>query len=475
MSPVLLHVGPKSSSTHIACWHGGKPKCCHASVRKLAPLAGNPVCNVHCLRQSVQSLRNSRQVKTEACTSQACNLPYNLELGAPTPGFASIESALEDLANGKALVVLDDEDRENEGDLIIAADKVTEDAIAFMVEYTSGVICIAMEDKDLKRLRLPLMVSSAENEEVMYTAFTITVDLRDGISTGISAADRANTIRKLADPASLPEEFRRPGHIFPLKYRSPGVLVRPGHTEASVDLARLAGCYPSGVLCEIVNKNGTMARTPQLLKFAEQHGLKCITIADLIRYRLKHEQLVKRAVIVPFQTKFGKFTAHCFESLTDGAEHIALVYGAVASREHVPTILVQACSVLDSLCSVQSNISDALNMVATAGHGVVLYVRGHSQRGETASAQLSKTAALQANDGKTTTSWELDMRDYAVAAQILKHIGPASFALHGSQEQGTALISCGLVIVPGQWAQGANGTNGVHSPPAGYMTGGVKL
>eukprot|EP00884_Botryococcus_braunii_P002299 jgi/Botrbrau1/1206/Bobra.0163s0014.1 len=204
----------------------------------------------------------------------------------PSPsGFHSIEAALLDIAAGRFVVVLDDEDRENEGDLIIAADKVTPEAMHFMVEHTSGVVCVGMEGRDLDRLALPLMVPSRENEEAMSTAFTITVDAREGTSTGISAEDRSRTIRLLADPTSLPGDFKRPGHIFPLRYREGGVVRRPGHTEASVDLARLAGCYPAGALCEIVNReDGSMARTPQLLEFAREHNLKAITIADLIKY-----------------------------------------------------------------------------------------------------------------------------------------------------------------------------------------------
>ncbi len=228
--------------------------------------------------------------------NSSLSLPIDLDLEQPLPGFDSIESALADLADGKLVVVLDDEDRENEGDLIMNADKVTTETMAFLVEYTSGVVCISMEGQDLDRLRLPLMVSSAENEESMYTAFAITVDLREDITTGISASDRAKTIRHLANPAAVSGDFRRPGHIFPLRYRPGGVLVRPGHTEAALDLARLSGSFPAGVLCEVVNKeDGSMSRTPELLAFAKQHNLKCITIADLIRYRLRHDQLVQES------------------------------------------------------------------------------------------------------------------------------------------------------------------------------------
>ena len=272
-----------------------------------------------------------------AAPSGMLNLPIDRDLEDPLPGFDSIADALVDLQAGKFLVVLDDEDRENEGDLIIAADKMTTEAMAYLVEYSSGVVCVGMEGADLDRLRLPLMVSSAENEESMYTAFTITVDLREGISTGISAADRTKTVQHMANPKATAGEFRRPGHIFPLRCRPGGVLVRPGHTEAAVDLSRLAGSSPVGVLCEIVNKaDGSMARAPQLLQMAKEHKLRCITIADLIRYRLRHEQLVKHTSSASLTTRHGPLTVHTFTSAIDGIEHVAFVAGNVADqvREH---------------------------------------------------------------------------------------------------------------------------------------------
>lgn len=210
-------------------------------------------------------------------------------LKTPLPGFDSIDTALQDFADGKFVIVLDNEDRENEGDLIMAADKVTPERIAFMVNYTSGLICVPMPKARLDELELPLMVESQENEEAMKTAFTITVDARHGVSTGISAEDRALTIKLLADPSSAATDFSKPGHILPLVAREEGVLLRPGHTEAAVDMARLAGCQPAGVLCEIVNKDGTMARKAELQRFAKDHDLSIITIADLVRYRIHHE------------------------------------------------------------------------------------------------------------------------------------------------------------------------------------------
>lgn len=247
------------------------------------------------------------------------------DLDVPAPGFDSIPDALAAMAAGRAVVVLDDEDRENEGDLICAADRVTPETMAFIVRHTSGVVCVGMEGRDLDRLRIPLMISSAENEEAMYTAFTVTVDLRHGTSTGISAADRAATMRALADPNVAPEDFKRPGHIFPLRAREGGVLHRPGHTEASVDLCRLAGCRPAGVLCEIVSTDGSMARTPELQAFSKEHDLKCITIADLVRYRLKHDRLVESTAVATQETRWGPFTLHAYRSLLDGRDRKSVV------------------------------------------------------------------------------------------------------------------------------------------------------
>lgn len=212
----------------------------------------------------------------------------------PSAGFNSIPEALQDIRDGKPVVVLDDESRENEGDLIMAADRATSDSIAFFVNYTSGIICVSITDERAKQLDLPLMVTSKENSESMYTAFTVSVDATHNTTTGISAQDRATTIAALAQTDSTPDTFRRPGHVFPLVYHHGGVMNRPGHTEASLDLCQLAGCRPAGVLCEVTNRDGSMARTPECLEFAKQHGLKCITIADLIRYRAATEAFVER-------------------------------------------------------------------------------------------------------------------------------------------------------------------------------------
>ncbi|MBJ7382291.1 MAG: 3,4-dihydroxy-2-butanone-4-phosphate synthase, partial [Acidimicrobiia bacterium] len=235
--------------------------------------------------------------------------------------FSHIEAAIAAVARGEIVIVVDDEDRENEGDLIMAAEKITAEAMGFMVRHTSGVICMPMLGERLDALQIPLMV--IDNTEAQRTAFTVSVDAADGVSTGISAADRAQTVRTLVNPLARPNDVVRPGHIFPLRYREGGVLKRAGHTEAGVDLARLAGLEPAGVLAEVVNDDGTMARMPQLEKFAAEHSLHLITIADLIRYRRHSEKLVRRVSEARIPTKHGDFTAYVFESLLDGTEHVA--------------------------------------------------------------------------------------------------------------------------------------------------------
>ncbi|GLI64825.1 hypothetical protein VaNZ11_008123 [Volvox africanus] len=440
------------------------------------------------------------------------SLQLPLDLEQPLPGFDSITSALEDLAAGKLVVVLDDEDRENEGDLIMNADKVTTETMAFLVEHTSGVVCISMEGRDLDRLRLPLMVSSAENEESMYTAFTITVDLRDGITTGISASDRAKTIRRLADPEASAGDFRRPGHIFPLRYRAGGVLVRPGHTEAAVDLARLSGSFPAGVLCELVNKSdGSMARTPQLLEFARRYGLRCITIADLIRYRLRHEVLVKSACkptpVTPAAAEGAALTAHCFRSAVDGTEHLAFVQGAVAeSTSDVLLYIHQERTVADLLnvseppgpsgAGVDSagvpSLGAALRAVAQSGAGVVLYLRGQTARGLAPSAELGMQSCSVHGTGNGSGGsgglYSLDLKDAAIAAQMLQALGVKSVALATVGGEGeattlaTALRNCGLsvrqVLVAAPAAAQQHNSNGaVHAwemPHQPLQTAGLR-
>ena len=421
-------------------------------------------------------------VITQGQANSSLRLPIELDLETPLPGFDSISSALADLAAGKVVVVIDDEDRENEGDLIMNADKVTTETMAFFVEYTSGVVCISMEGQDLDRLKLPLMINSAENEEAMYTAFTVTVDLRDDITTGISASDRAKTIRRLADPSATWTDFRRPGHIFPLRYRPGGVIVRPGHTEAAVDLARLSGSFPAGVLCEIVNKeDGSMSRTPQLLEFAKRHGLKCITIADLIRYRLRNEAIVTPAgEPTPLTAASGaRLTAQAFRNAVDGTEHVAFVHGAVAdSASDVLLHVHHERTVADLLdcaapgtsaggaadCSLPaanaSSLDGALRSVAAAGAGVVVYLRGQSARGLPPSAEL---AALGSGGAGAGALYSCDLKDAAVVAQMLRQLGVRSVSLAGGEgAMATALRSCGLAVRPAAAAAGGAGAATQH-------------
>jgi len=349
--------------------------------------------------------------------------------------FTSIEDATEEIRRGRMVIVVDDADRENEGDLIMAAEKVTPEAIAFMVRHTSGVVCMPVVGERLDELNIPLMVADAT--DLQRTAFTVSVDALDGTTTGISAADRAATIRAVIDRATQPHDLVRPGHIFPLRYREGGVLKRAGHTEASVDLARLAGLYPAGVLCEIVNEDGTMARLPDLLRFAAAHGLKMISIADLIEFRRRRERLVRLVAEAAIPTIYGEFRAHAFESLVDGRVHVAMVLGDVEDGRDILVRVHSECltgDVFHSLrCDCGTQLDDALGKIGAAHRGVLLYIRGHEGRAIGLTHKLRayklQEAGADTVEANQALGFEPDPRDYGIGAQILYEVGVRTMRL----------------------------------------------
>lgn len=435
-----------------------------------------------------------------------------LSADQPTPGFASVATALEAVAAGRLIVVMDDEDRENEGDLICAAEKATPELLAFVVRHTSGVVCVSMESDLADRLDLPLMVNdkvrvwrgaqaalclagaasgqepppglvrlksalpAQDNVDRMRTAFCVTCDLKvcsraapppvpaqrsrgasqDGVSTGISASDRAATIAALANPASTPATFTRPGHIFPLRARDGGVLTRAGHTEAAVDLARLAGCSPVGVLCEVVNEDGTMARSPQLREFGAQHNLPVLLISDLIRYRRARQALVSRTAVARLPTEWGSFSIYSYISRLDGIEHVAMVMGDIGDGQGVLARVHSECITGDifasARCDCGPQLSAAMARVAREGRGVVVYLRGQEGRGIGLGHKL-RAYNLQDQGRDTVQANEdlglpVDNREYGVGAEIFRDLGVKSLRLMtNNPAKFTALVGHGLAIV----------------------------
>ena len=398
--------------------------------------------------------RRDRQVRgTDAGRRAGGGAVMTAAQAQGTVPLDSVERAIADIAAGRAVVVVDDANRENEGDIVFAASKATAELMAFTIRYARGLICAPMLGEDLDRLQVPPMTS--DNQEHMGTAFTISVDARDGITTGISAADRARTVRVLVDSATEPYEIVRPGHIFPLRYAEGGVLRRAGHTEAAVDLARLAGLTPAGVVAEIFNDDGTMARLPELRAFADRHGLAMITIAQLIEHRRHSERQVRRVVETRLPNAHGQWRALGYLDSVDGTEHIALVYGDLGDGQDVLARVHSECLTGDVFgsrrCDCGAQLEAAMAAVAAEGRGIVCYLRGHEGRGI---GLLGKLRAYQLQDGGADTvdaNLELglpaDARDYSIGAQMLADAGARSVRLLTNNPAKVAgLAACGIGV-----------------------------